>query len=207
MTKIYNVFIVDDDEAVRDSLRMMLKAAGCNVTVFSSADEFLSVCKDNTLGCLILDVNMPGMNGPALQEELNRRGSRLPIIFLTGQGSIPLSVRTLKAGAMDFLTKPVDGTELLNCVKLALDKCVELQEQAFESQFIAKRLAALTGREKEVMTLIIKGLTSKEVAVRLGISFRTVENHRAQVMQKTGASNMLELAHLVSHSRESLLPR
>jgi FixJ family two-component response regulator len=102
-----NVFVVDDDAAIRKSLRMMLNVAGCNVTTFSSANEFLAICNPETEGCIILDVNMPGMNGPALQEELNRRGTHLPIIFLTGQGTIPLSVRTLKAGAMDFLTKPV----------------------------------------------------------------------------------------------------
>jgi FixJ family two-component response regulator len=199
MNTISNVFVVDDDAAVRDSLRMMLKAAGCTVATFASADEFLIICTPETEGCIILDVNMPGMDGPALQEELNRRGTRLPIIFLTGQGSIPLSVRALKAGAMDFLTKPVDGTELLACVKQALDKCSQLHEQLLESESITARLENLTKREKEVMMLIIDGFTSKEIGALLGISFRTIENHRAQVMQKTGASNLLELARIAAY--------
>ncbi|MES1981880.1 MAG: response regulator [Pseudomonadota bacterium] len=193
-----NVFVVDDDAAVRDSLRMMLKAAGYTAATFSGADEFLAACNSEATGCIILDVNMPGMDGPSLQEELNRRGLRLPIIFLTGQGSIPLSVRTMKAGAMDFFTKPVDGTELLACVKQALDKSLQLGRQARNAQSIAARLATLTKREKEVMMLIIAGLTNKEVAKRLSISFRTVENHRAQIMQKTGSSNTLELARIAS---------
>ena len=193
-----NVFVVDDDAAVRDSLRMMLKAAGCTVATFAGADEFLSAYNSETVGCIVLDINMPGMNGSALQEELNRRGSRLPIIFLTGQGSIPLSVRSLKLGAMDFLTKPVDGTELLACVTQALDKCLQLQKQAHESQSRASRLAILTEREREVMMLVIDGLTSKEIAQRLGINFRTVENHRAHVMLKTGSSNLLELARIAT---------
>ena len=198
MTSISNVFVVDDDAAVRDSLRLMLKVSGFTVSTFSNAEEFLAVCNPETKGCIILDVNMPGMDGPGLQVELNRRGSRLPIIFLTGQGSIQLSVRTIKAGAMDFLTKPVDGKELLACVKQALDTCTLLQEQAQETQSMAARLATLTEREKEVMMLVVEGLTSKEIAERIGISYRTVENHRARVMNKTGSSNMLELARIAT---------
>lgn len=200
MTNINNVFVVDDDEAVRKSLRMLLKTEGYNVATFSGADEFLTMCNQETTGCIILDVNMPDMDGPALQEELNRRGSRLPIIFLTGQGSIPITVRTLKAGAMDFLTKPVDGTELLACVKRALEKCAELHIQAADSQSKAARMATLTDREKEIMSLVIEGLANKEIAQRLGISFRTVENHRAHLMEKTGASNLSELISFGSQS-------
>ncbi len=199
MNNISNVFVLDDDSAVRDSLRMMLKAAGYSVATFPSADEFLAVCNSETEGCIILDVNMPGMDGPALQQELNRRGSRLPIIFLTGQGSIPLSVRTLKAGAMDFLTKPVDGAELLASIKQSLDKFARLQKAAHESQALRKRLATLTVREKEVMLLAVEGLTSKEIAQRLGISHRTIDAHRTRIMQKTGASNTLELARIAAY--------
>jgi FixJ family two-component response regulator len=199
MNNIANVFVVDDDEAVRDSLRMMLKAAGRSVATFQSAEEFLAICNSETLGCIILDVNMPGMDGPGLQAELNRRGLLLPIIFLTGQGSIPLSVRTMKAGAMDFLTKPVDGKELMDCVKQALDKCAQLQLQAQNNQSHSAILATLTEREREVMRLVVEGLTSKEIGECLHISFRTVENHRAQVMQKTGAANLLELARMVAN--------
>jgi FixJ family two-component response regulator len=193
MTNTTNVYVVDDDEAVRKSLRMLLKTEGYNVATFSSADEFLTMCNQETSGCIILDVNMPDMDGPALQEELNRRGLLLPIIFLTGQGSIPLTVRALKAGASDFLTKPVDGTELLACVNQALIKCEELKIQAAELQAKALLLATLTEREREIMSLIVAGLANKEIAERLDISSRTVENHRAHIMEKTGASNLREL--------------
>jgi len=198
MNKITNVFIVDDDEAVRKSLRMLLKTEGYTVATFSSAEEFLTICSQETSGCIILDVNMPEMDGPALQEELNRRGMRLPIIFLTGQGSIPITARAFKAGAMDFLTKPIDGTELLACVKLALEKCAELQMNAAEFKSKAIRLATLTDREKEIMVLIVAGHANKEIADRLNISSRTVENHRAYIMEKTGASNLLELLSFTS---------
>lgn len=198
MNTISNVFVIDDDSAVRDSLRMLLKAAGYTVATFSNADNFLAICNPETEGCIILDVNMLGMDGPALQEELHRRGSRLPIIFLTGHGSIPLSVRALKAGALDFLTKPVDGTELLACVKQALDGYAQWREQAHVSQSVVARLATLTEREKEVMMLVVEGRTSKDIAQRLDISSRTVENHRARIMQKTGVANILELARIAA---------
>ena len=193
MTNTTNVYVVDDDEAVRKSLRMLLKTEGYNVATFSSADEFLTMCNQDTSGCIILDVNMPDMDGPALQEELNRRGLLLPIIFLTGQGSIPLTVRVLKAGASDFLTKPVDGTELLACVNQALIKCEELKIKSAGSQAKALRLATLTERESEIMSLIVAGHANKEIAERLDISPRTVENHRAHIMEKTGATNLREL--------------
>ncbi len=196
MNKINNVFVVDDDDAVRKSLRMLLKTEGYTVATFPSADEFLAVCNQETAGCIILDVNMPEMDGPSMQEELNRRGLNLPIIFLSGQGSIPITVRALKAGAMDFLTKPVDGTELLACVKLALEKSADMQKQAADSQSKASLLATLTEREKEILSLIVAGYANKDIAERLGISFRTVETHRAHIMEKTGASNLKDLLTL-----------
>lgn len=198
MTDNTNVFIIDDDEAVRKSLRMLLKTEGYTVATFSNAEEFLTICNQETIGCIILDVNMPEMDGPALQEEINLRGYKLPIIFLTGQGSIPLTVRALKAGAMDFLTKPVDGTELLACVKQALEKCSQLQMQEINLHTKTLRLSALTERENEIMLLIVSGQANKEIAEQLGISFRTVENHRAHIMEKTGASNLLELVAIAN---------
>jgi FixJ family two-component response regulator len=199
MSDISKVFIVDDDASVRDSISMLLEAAGYTVATFPSADEFLAVCTPDTRGCIILDVNMPDMDGPALQEELTRRGLRMPVIFLSGQGTIPITVRTLKAGAMDFLTKPVKGTVLLARVQEALEQCSILQKQADTSHSIDARLALLTEREREVLNLAVLGHTSKEIAQRLDISYRTVEIHRAHVMQKTGASNMLELARMTTH--------
>jgi FixJ family two-component response regulator len=199
MNYIKNVFVVDDDDAVRDSLRMLLKTAGYRVATLSSADEFLAICNPETEGCLILDVSMPGMDGLALQEELKQRGSRLPIIFLTGQGSIPISVRALKSGALDFLTKPVDGTELIACVEQALKMYSQVRKKAYEIEKIRSMLDTLTEREHEVLLLVSKGFSNKEVADQLGISFRTVENHRAHVMLKTGSSNLIELAQIASY--------
>ncbi|MFA6920899.1 MAG: response regulator [Gallionella sp.] len=198
MNDINKVFVVDDDDAVRDSLSMLLEAAGYTVATFSGANNFLDACTPDTVGCIILDVNMPDMDGPTLQGELARRGLLLPIIFLSGQGTIPLTVRTIKAGAIDFLTKPVEGAVLLARVQEALQRCSLLQNQARVSQSVSARLAMLTEREREVMILAVDGHTSKEIAERLDISYRTVEIHRAHVMQKTGASNMLELARITA---------
>jgi FixJ family two-component response regulator len=198
MNNINRVFIVDDDASVRDSLRMLLEANGYAVSTFPGAEDFLEICTPETQGCIILDVNMPDMDGPTLQGELLNRGLRMPIIFLSGQGTIPLTVRTLKSGAMDFLTKPVKGSVLVARVQEALDQCFILQKQVDDTQTIVARLAVLTEREREVMDLAVAGHTSKEIAQRLGISYRTVEIHRAHVMQKTGTSNMLELARLTT---------
>ncbi len=199
MSDIAKVFVVDDDELVRDSTSMLLEANGYAVATFSRAADFLNICAPSIQGCIILDVNMPDMDGPTLQEELMRRGVLLPIIFLTGQGSIPLTVRTIKSGAMDFLTKPVRSAVLLASVKAALEQCSLLQQQARVAQSISARLATLSEREHEVMMLAVAGYTSKEIAQRLDISYRTVEIHRAHIMQKTGTTNMLELARITSH--------
>jgi len=198
MSDSARVFIVDDDDAVRDALAMLLDAAGYDAATFPSAEDFLEVCSADTLGCIILDVNMPGMDGPMLQEELTRRGLALPIIFLSGQGTIPVTVRTIKAGAIDFLIKPVDGSVLLARVQEALAQCSMHKKQANVAQSAAARLATLTEREREIMKLAVAGHTSKEIAQQLDISYRTVEIHRAHVMQKTGASNTLELARIAT---------
>ena len=190
------VFVIDDDAAVRDALTMQIEAAGHAVAAFGTASEFLDVCTPGTRGCIILDVDMPVMDGPALQEELLRRNVQLPVIFLSGKGTIPVTVRTIKAGAMDFLTKPVDGSVLLARVQDALERSSLLQKQSEAFQSVALRLAALTEREREVMKLAVAGQTNKEIGQRLGNSYRTVEIHRTHVMQKTGSSNLLELARI-----------
>lgn len=200
MNNITNVFVIDDNASVRDSLRMMLKAEGYAVATFSGADEFLPIFTRHLEGCIILDVNMPDMDGVQLQEELNRRGSHLPIIFLTGVGSIPLSVSSIKAGAIDFLTKPVDPEKLLASVKQAMIQCQHLQSLAHQHQLEVKRLTTLTKREKEIVDLVINGLTSKEIAQKLNLSHRTVDNYRANIMHKTGCSNIIELSRLASIS-------
>jgi FixJ family two-component response regulator len=199
MSESGHVFIVDDDAAVLDSLRMLLEAAGYSVAIFHGAEDFLEVCTPDTHGCIILDVSMPDMDGPTLQEKLISRGVHLPIIFLSGHGTIPLTVKTLKAGALDFLTKPVKGSVVLARVREAMEQCSIMQKQARASQSVTARLAMLTEREQEVLKLAVAGHTSKEIAQYLGISYRTVEIHRAHVMQKTGASNMLELARICAN--------
>jgi FixJ family two-component response regulator len=190
------VFIVDDDVAVRDSLGMLLEAAGYAAEAFQCAADFLDNLTPSTRGCLILDVRMPDMDGLDLQKELIRRGARLPVIFLTGHGTIPATVRAIKAGAMDFLTKPVDGPALLAHVEKALKQGSAQQKRIDSYQAAASRLATLTDREREVLTLAVAGHVSKEIAQRLGISSRTVEIHRAHILQKTGASNLLEVARI-----------
>lgn len=196
MSDCVTIFIVDDDIGVRDALTMLLEAAGYAVQEFQCAADFLATFTLNTQGCLILDVDMPDMDGPSLQEELRRRGARLPVIFLSGHGTIPVTVRAIKAGAMDFLTKPVDGAVLLAHVKKALDQSAAMQKRIESFQSAASRLARLTDREREVLMLAIAGYVSKEIAQLLGISFRTVEIHRAHILRKTGASNMLEVARI-----------
>jgi FixJ family two-component response regulator len=194
-----NVFVVDDDESVRDAIAMMLQSAGYVVETYSGATDFLADCTPETSGCLILDVSMPDMDGPMLQQELLRRNLNIQIIFLSGQGTIALTARTMRAGAMDFLTKPVDGATLRARVKEALERSSSAHSRNRDALHHDARLASLTEREREVMMLAIAGLTSKEIALRLNISYRTVETHRTRLILKTGTSNMVELAHIVAN--------
>jgi PAS domain S-box-containing protein len=190
------VYVVDDDAAVRDALTLLLESAGHSVETYSNPQAFLAACTPESRGCIILDVNMPVMDGPMLQEELLSRDIHLPVIFLSAHGNIPITVRAIKAGAVDFLTKPVEGDVLLDRVQTALEQNARMQEQTRAKRLLSARLANLTERERDVMTLAVAGHTNKEIAKRLDISYRTVEIHRARVMQKTGASNLLELARI-----------
>lgn len=199
MNTLANVFVVDDDESVREAIAMMLQSAGFVVQTYSGAADFLADCSPDTNGCLILDVGMPGMDGPMLQQELLRRNLNIQIIFLTGQGTIALAANTMRAGAMDFLTKPVDGKTLRARVKEALKRSSSRSILGADGLQHDARLANLTEREREVMMLAIDGLTSKEIAMRLNISYRTVETHRTRLILKTGTSNMVELAHIVAN--------
>ena len=196
MSAAPTVFVVDDDAAVRDGLALLLDTAGLAVETYDSAAAFLAVCSADRAGCLILDVRMPEMGGPELQAELNRRGIDLPIIFLTAHGDIPTTVQAMKAGALDFLTKPVAGDDLLERVRAAFEKVARLREQESATQSLRERLEGLTAREREIMRLVADGIANKEIARRLGISHRTVEVHRARVMQKTGVTNLVELSRL-----------
>ena len=197
MTSPPTVFVIDDDDAVRDSLYLQLDSAGFTVKAFPSGEDFLNALQPNTTGCLILDVRMPGMSGPELQAELVRRNINLPIIFLTGYGDIPLTVKTIQAGAFDFLTKPVDGGKLRDCINAALALNAQTHVNDAASYEFYKRLAELTEREREVLELALEGYSNKEIGRRLDISFRTVEHHRSRILLKTGTDNTLQLANLI----------
>lgn len=195
------VFVVDDDNAVRESLIFLIKTAGLNVEAFPNALAFLDFYDPNYPGCLVLDLQMPGMSGADLQIELHRREFELPVIFLTAHGDIPASVRAIKAGAVDFLTKPVQSQELLERIQASILQDVLRCERMRHSS--EKRLANLSPRELEIAALLLEGLSNKEIARQLGISHRTVETHRANVMEKTHSTNLIELARLVEHHAES----
>ncbi|MBK8814576.1 MAG: response regulator transcription factor [Methylococcaceae bacterium] len=188
------VFIVDDDDAVRDGLSMVIETVGLACQTFDSAESFLETYKPGTPGCLVLDMNMPGMNGDELQSELISRNIRLPIIFLTAFGDIPTSVRTIKAGAVDFLTKPVQIKQLIDRIQTELQNETLMSKQIKEDQDFHNRINSLTPREMEILPLAIAGLPNKEIAYKLGISYRTVEVHRTQILKKTDTTNFLELA-------------
>jgi FixJ family two-component response regulator len=190
------IFLVDDDYAVRDSLGLVLEAAGFSYQTFESAEQFLEIYSPETPGCLLLDMNMPGLNGDELQAELTRRNIHLPIIFLTAHGDIAMSVRAIKAGADDFLTKPVSNKLLIERIQAALQHEALIQEQNTAKKVICARLSSLTSRELEVLPLIVSGQTNKEIARQLDISHRTVEIHRAQILKKTAVANLMELVRL-----------
>jgi len=196
MSGTMTVLVVDDDPAVRDSLTLLLEQEDLTVETFDSAEAFLAMCPPVPGCCAIFDINMPGMSGLQLQEELSKRGIALPVIFLTGHGDIPLSVRAIKAGAVDFLTKPATGAALLESVKAALLEGDRLSRQVEANQTAAARVGSLTDREREVMVLAVEGLPNKEIARRLGISHRTVEIHKARIMHKTGVDSLLDLVRI-----------
>lgn len=200
------VFVVDDDDAVRDSLGLVFETEGLAYQTFGSAESFLESYCPGQPACLLLDVNMPGLDGHELQAELTRRQIQLPIIFLTAYGDIPMTVRAMKAGAVDFLTKPVSTELLIDRVQTALGLQIASFSQAVAAQVHCDRLSALTARELEIMGMVVGGLANKEIARHLGISYRTVEIHRARVMEKTGASNILELARFYESCRVATHP-
>ncbi len=191
------VFIVDDDAAVRDSITLMIEQAHIPVHAFENAKAFLDTFQPDFFGCILIDVKMPDMDGLQLQEELSRRNIVLPVIFLTGHGDIPMSVRAIKAGAVDFLTKPVIRDKLLVCVRAAFSEAEKRIADLISIQDALACLAKLTEREREVMILAVEGRSNKEIGSYLGISYRTVEIHKSKIMLKTGASNLIDLARIV----------
>ncbi len=187
------VYVVDDDPAVRKGLDRLLRSAGLAVEAFASAAEFLARDGQDGVGCVVLDVRMPGISGMDLQADLVAQGVDLPVIFLTGHGDIPMSVEAMKTGALDFLTKPVDAEVLLNAVRQALDRHRAARTGRLETQAMRTRMESLTPRELEVLRCIITGALNKQIAAHLGIAEKTVKIHRARVMEKTGAASVAEL--------------
>ncbi len=190
------VFVVDDEPAVRKSLWRLLRSAGFEVEAFESPEEFLRALPPDSPGCAILDVSMPGLDGLALQRELEARGSALPIVFLTGRADIPQSVQAMKRGAVDFLTKPVEAELLLRAVRQALEKDRAGRAVAEDLADIRRRLATLTIREREVLEGVVSGRLNKQIGGDLGISEKTVKVHRGRVMEKMGAASLAELVHV-----------
>jgi two-component system response regulator FixJ len=191
------VFVVDDDEAVRNSLGLLLKSVGLAASALPTAQEFLDTYRPNQPGCLVLDVRMPGMSGMELQQQLNIRGAVIPVIFISGHGDIPMAVEAMQQGAFDFLQKPFRDQDLIDRIQCALVKDQTNRAELKERARIQERLASLTPREREVLTLVASGKPNKVMAGDLGVSQRTVEIHRARVMEKMGASSLAQLVRMV----------
>ena len=197
------VFVVDDDEAVRDGLYELFSAEQIPVQAFASAEEFLGAGVTRLPGCVILDIHMPGMNGIDLQSELARQGATIPVIVITGQGDVSKAVTTLKAGAMDFIEKPFDPAALLQAVNEAFDREGRSRRLSAEQQETESRLMMLSPRERQVLDLVVGGHSNKAIGTKLGISVRTVENHRAKLMDKMGCANVSSLITMILQSKKS----
>jgi two-component system response regulator FixJ len=191
------VFVVDDDEGVRNSLRFLLKSVGLATRALASASEFLEAYKPNQPGCLVLDVRMPGMSGIELQQQLNMRGAVIPVIFITGHGDVPMAVEAMQQGAFDFLQKPFRDQDLIDRIQRALERDSRSRAALAQHVKIRERLESLTPREREVMVLMARGKANKVMAAELGVSQRTVEIHRARVMEKSGAASLAQLVRMV----------
>lgn len=195
------VHIVDDDEAMRDSLKWLLESRGLKVELYESGEAFLQAYDSSFCGCLVLDIRMPGMSGLDLYEQLQARSSTLPVIFITGHGDVPMAVSALKKGAADFIEKPFNDQEMLRLIQSCLEQDRNAAARRAESASVAQRLDRLTQREREVLQLVVAGKLNKQIADELGISIKTVEVHRSRVMQKTGTNSVAELVQLTLRNR------
>jgi FixJ family two-component response regulator len=187
------VYVVDDDPSVRKALERLLRSADYEAKTFASPSAFLDFSSPDAPGCLILDIKMPKLSGLELQDRLAERGVCLPVIFITGHGTVPASVKAFKAGAMDFLQKPFEERELLEAVARGIEKHRRLRQEQNEMKGLRARLDTLTPREREVFRLVVSGMLNKQVAFDLGITEKTIKVHRARVMQKMGAPSLADL--------------
>jgi FixJ family two-component response regulator len=190
------VYVVDDDLSSRQSLELLIRASGFNVRAFASAREFLAFPHPDLPSCLVLDVRMPGLTGLELQRELARTGVSFPIIFMTGHGDIPMSVAAMKAGAMEFLTKPFREGDMTRAIALAIERDRHALQERLEREGLRQRHTRLTPREREVMASVVRGLLNKQVADELGASEKTIKVHRARVMQKMEAESLADLVRM-----------
>ena len=190
------VYVIDDESSIREAITSLIRSIGMRVETFGSAQEFMASSRPDVPACLVLDVRMPGLSGLDLQRELTDAGIRIPIIFITGHGDIPMSVRAMKAGAVEFLTKPFRDQDLLDAIAQALESDREMRKQQAGIADLRDRFERLTPREREVMELVVAGLLNKQIAVRLGISEITVKLHRHQVMEKMKADSLAELVRM-----------
>ena len=192
------VYVVDDNAAIRRTLQRLLKSVGLEVKTFGSARQFLDHERPDGAACIVLDVRMPSMSGLDLQQELAAVGADLPIIFITGHSDVPVAVKAMKDGAVDFLTKPFNNQELLDAVHRALEQHQRMRTERAEREEIQRRVNRLTPREHEVLALVVTGMLNKQIGAELGIAEKTIKVHRARVMKKMQAKSLAELVHLAS---------
>lgn len=190
------VYIVDDDQAIRHAMELLMRSVGLDYEIFHSADEFLESYTSDRAGCLVLDIRMPGLGGLELQEKLNELGSSLPIIFITGHGDVPMAVEAMQKGAIDFIQKPFRDQELLDGISEAVKTDQERRSEREEKAEVLSRIEKLTNREQEVLNLVVTGKPNKVIAYELGVSQRTVEIHRARVMEKMQAKSLADLVRM-----------
>jgi len=197
MTGAPVVFVVDDDPSVRSSLKFLLSTVGLQVESFDSADTFLHKKRPDVPSCLVLDVRLPGLSGLDFQRELAARNIRIPIVFLTGHGDIPMSVRAMKAGAVEFLTKPFRDQDLLDAVRIALERDRARREQGKEVADLQRRYDSLTSREQQVISMLVSGMLNKQIAGQLGTAESTVKVQRSRAMEKMHAQSLVDLVRMI----------